>query len=155
MTTCSRRLRKIQTPEAALVLLKEIGVTRTELDPFVRVNEEFQRHCDLQTERYRRRAAAGDARAMNILKDRSICDERGRWIRRHLSEAVSILRSARTLRAKSAAAATKRILNCKRLMFDTQGGSTVWSLDFFTVSAGIACSRSRCARRGRWRKKSI
>jgi hypothetical protein len=107
---------KKQTPESALALLKKIGVAREELDPLIRVDEEFQRHCDEETEWYQHRAAAGDGKAKSILTDRKIFNERGRWVG-DIDEAVRILRGARTLK-QVRRGRNQRILNRARMMFD-------------------------------------
>ena len=105
------------TLAAAHQLLQQIGVSRTEMEEYVRADEEFFEHCAKRTQEYRKLAARGNKKYQRILKNTKICDKRGRWIG-DMNEGVSILSGARTL-AQVKKGKNLRILHKAHLMFDT------------------------------------
>ena len=102
----------------ARCLLEQIAVAYTDLVKQVRTDEDFKEHCAKRTLDYKKRAMRGDKKYKEILRNRKICDARGRWIG-DIEEGIGILRVGRkpgqVRRCKNV-----QILNRARLMFDSR-----------------------------------
>ena len=72
------------TATSALNLLRDICISRTELNMFVRASQEFLEHCDDRTRQLKNALATGSAsakaKARRVLKNPKICDGHGHWI---------------------------------------------------------------------------
>jgi hypothetical protein len=105
---------------AALTLVKKIGLSRDEMEMFVRANQAFREHCDDRTRRIKKALATGSAaakaKAAGVLKNPKICRS-GCWIG-DLDEGVSIWSGARTLE-QVRKGRNLQSLNKAGLMFDT------------------------------------
>lgn len=108
---------KAATVAAAHELFQEIAVARSEMEEYVRADEEFQAHCEKRTIDYKKLAAHGSKKHLGILKNPNICDKRGRWIG-NLQEGITTLSGARTL-VQVRKGKNLRILHRAGLMFDT------------------------------------
>lgn len=108
---------KDATVAAAHALFQEIAVARSEMEDYVRADNEFQAHCEKRTQEYRKLAARGNKKYQRILKNPNICDKRGRWIG-DLQEGINILSGGRTL-VQVRKGKNLRILHRAGLMFDT------------------------------------
>ena len=111
------KFRRERTATSAHRLLQQISVPRDEMEAAVRADEKFQEHSKNRTVQYKTLAAKGNKKYQGILKNRKICDGKGRW-HGDFDEMVFILSGARDIqqvkRGKNI-----QILNKAGLMFDT------------------------------------